>query len=212
MIRVAIVDDQHLVREGFSAILSAQPDLTVTFQAEHGQQFLDIAARVRTDVVLLDLRMPVLGGLETLRAMQTLPSPPRALVVTTFDHDELVLDSIAAGAAGYLLKRCTGRELVAGVRTVAAGESALSPEVTSAVLAHVRSGDAGTRRDLAEFGLTPRETHVLALVGAGLNNEEIAGRLHLSMSTVKTHVTSILAKTGSRDRVGAALLAVRAGL
>jgi DNA-binding NarL/FixJ family response regulator len=212
VIRAAVVDDQHLVREGFTAILGAQPDIEVVVQAENGRQFLDSIARVKTDVVLLDLRMPGMDGLETLRQMQTLPSSPRVLVVTTFDHDQLALEAIAAGAHGYLLKRCTGRDLVAAVKTVASGESALSPEITSAVLAHIRSDSPAGRADLSRYTLTGRETDVLALIGAGLNNTEIAARLHLSMSTVKTHVTSILAKTASRDRVQAALLAVRAGL
>ena len=212
-VRVAVVDDQHLVREGFAMILGAQPDMEVVVQAEHGGQLLD-AVRVdpRIDVALVDIRMPVLDGLAATRALAALPHAPAVVVVTTFDEDAYVLDAVAAGARGFLLKRCSGRELVEAVRRVAAGEAILSPEVTAAVLARVRSTGGAPPADLAEHQLTQRECDVLALVGAGLNNTEIAARLHLSMSTVKTHVTNVLAKTGSRDRVQAAILAVRAGL
>ena len=211
--RVAVVDDQHLVREGFAMILGAQPDLEVAVQAEDGQQLLDaVRADPRLDVALVDIRMPVLDGLQATRALAGLPHAPAVVVVTTFDQDEYVLEAIAAGARGFLLKRCSGRELVEAVRRVAAGEAILSPEVTRTVLARVRSDGGPARTDLAAYQLTQRETDVLALVGAGLNNTEVAQRLHLSTSTVKTHVTNVLAKTGSRDRVQAAILAVRAGL
>jgi DNA-binding NarL/FixJ family response regulator len=133
-------------------------------------------------------------------------------VVTTFDQDDYVLDAIAAGARGFLLKRCSGADLVRAVRAVADGDSILSPEVTRAVLARVRAAGPHGAQDLSSYGLSPREADVLALIGLGLNNTEIAARLHLSTSTVKTHVGSVLAKTHSRDRVQAALLASRAGL
>ena len=212
-IRVAVVDDQQLVREGFAMILGGQADMEVAVQAEDGRQFLDaVRADPRIDVALVDIRMPVLDGLAATRALAAIPHAPAVIVVTTFDDDAYVLDAIAAGARGFVLKRCSGRELVDAVRRVAAGDSILSPEVTGAVLARVRSsGTAGTA-DLTAYSLTARETDVLALVGAGLNNTEIAARLHLSLSTVKTHVSNVLDKTGSRDRVAAALLAIRAGV
>ena len=213
MIRVAVVDDQQLVREGFAMILSAQPDVEVAVLAEDGRAFLDaVRADPRLDVALVDVRMPVLDGLSATRALQTVSHAPAVIVVTTFDRDDYVLDAIAAGARGFLLKRCSGADLVRAVRAVADGDSILSPEVTRAVLARVRAGGQHRVPDLTAYGLSPRELEVLALIGLGLNNTEIAGRLHLSTSTVKTHVGSVLAKTHSRDRVQAALLASGAGL
>jgi DNA-binding NarL/FixJ family response regulator len=211
--RVAVVDDQQLVRDGFSLILGAQPDLDVAVSAADGQAFLEaVRADPRIDVALVDIRMPVLDGLAATRALAAVPHAPAVIVVTTFDDDTYVLDAIAAGARGFLLKRCSAAELVAAVRTVARGDSILSTEVTGAVLARVRSAGQVTAEDLTAYRLTERELEVLALVGAGLNNAEIAGRLHLSMSSVKTHVSNVLAKTHSRDRVQAAILAIRAGL
>ncbi len=212
-LRVVVVDDQQLVREGFALILGAQPDIEVAGQFENGSQLLDaVAADPRIDVALVDIRMPVLDGLSATRALAALPHAPDVIVVTTFDSDEYVLDAVAAGARGFLLKRCSASELVSAVRTVAAGSSILSPEVTGTVLDRVRRSGNAVRTDLAPFDLTPRELDVLALVGAGLNNTEIAARLFLSMSTVKTHVSNVLEKTRSRDRVQAAILAIRAGL
>jgi DNA-binding NarL/FixJ family response regulator len=213
VIRVAVVDDQQLVREGFGLILRSQPDLEVAVEAADGQAFLD-AVRIdpRIDVALVDIRMPVLDGLAATRALAALPHAPAVIVVTTFDDDAYVLDAVAAGARGFLLKRCSAQELVSAVRTVAAGDSILSPSVTSAVLDRVRSTGPATAADLTPFDLTERELEVLALVGVGLTNAEIAGRLHLSMSSVKTHVGNVFAKTESRDRVQAAILAIRAGL
>lgn len=213
MIRVAVVDDQQLVREGFALILRASRDIEVAAQSADGHEFLDqVRADPRIDVALVDIRMPVLDGLQATRALAALPHAPAVIIVTTFDDDAYVLDAIASGARGFLLKRCSGQELVAAVRAVAAGESILSTQVTGAVLDRVRATGGHARADLSAYALTARETDVLALVGAGLNNAEIAERLHLTMSTVKTHVSNVLAKTGSRDRVQAAILAIRAGM
>jgi DNA-binding NarL/FixJ family response regulator len=213
VIRVAVVDDQQLVREGFALILGAQPDIEVAVQAEDGKQFLDAVRRdPGLDIALVDIRMPVLDGIQATRELAALPHAPAVIVVTTFDEDAYVIEAIAAGAQGFLLKRCSGQELVAAVRTVAAGDAILSPSVTHAVMARLRGESAAPSADLAAYRLTSRETDVLALVGAGLNNTEIAARLFLSLSTVKSHVTNVLAKTGSRDRVRAAILAIRAGL
>jgi DNA-binding NarL/FixJ family response regulator len=212
-IRVAAVDDQQLVRDGFAMMISTQPDMEVAATAEDGREFVDaVRADPRIDVALVDIRMPVLDGLQATRALAGVPHAPAVIVVTTFDDDAYVLDAIAAGARGFLLKRCSGRELVEAVRTVAAGDSILSARVTGAVLDRVRATGPVTPYSLEPHHLTDRERDVLALVGAGLNNTEIAGRLHLSVSTVKTHVTNVLAKTGCRDRVQAAILAIRAGL
>ncbi|MEU4556455.1 LuxR family two component transcriptional regulator [Micromonospora violae] len=213
MIRVAIADDQELVRDGFSLILRSQPDIQVAAESADGRQFLDAVRRdSRIDVALVDIRMPVLDGLQATRELARIPHAPAVIVVTTFDDDAYVLDAIAAGARGFLLKRSSARDLIAAVRTVAAGEAVLSAEVTGAVLDRVRTTGPATRVELAAYQLTARETDVLALIGAGLNNNEIAERLYLSMSTVKSHVTNVLAKTGSRDRVRAAILAIQAGL
>ena len=213
MIRVAVVDDQQLVREGFALILGAQPDIEVAVQAEDGKQFLDVVRRdPGLDIALVDIRMPVLDGIQATRELAALPHAPAVIVVTTFDEDAYVIEAIAAGAQGFLLKRCSGQELVAAVRTVAAGDAILSPAVTHAVLGRLRGESPAPSADLTAYRLTARETDVLALVGAGLNNTEIAARLFLSLSTVKSHVTNVLAKTDSRDRVRAAILAIRAGL
>lgn len=213
MIRVAVVDDQELVRDGFGLILRSQADLEVAAAVADGQAFLDaVRSDPRIDVALVDIRMPVLDGLAATRALAAIPHAPAVIVVTTFDDDAYVLDAIAAGARGFLLKRCSAQELIAAVRRVAGGDSILSPDITAAVLDRVRAGGPATRADLAPYELSGREREVLALIGHGLNNAEIADRLHLSMSSVKTHVSNVFAKTCSRDRVQAAILAIRAGL
>lgn len=223
MIRVAIADDQELVRDGFSLILRSQPDIQVAVEAADGRQLLDAVRRdprvgpspsdvAPIDVALIDIRMPVLDGLQATRELAGIPHAPAVIIVTTFDDDTYVLDAIASGARGFLLKRCSARDLIAAVRTVAAGEAILSAEVTGAVLDRIRSTGPATRIKLTPYRLTARETDVLTLIGSGLNNDEIARHLHLSMSTVKTHVANVLAKTGSRDRVRAAILAIQAGL
>ncbi|MEU4241112.1 response regulator transcription factor [Actinoplanes sp. NPDC026619] len=213
MIRVAIADDQELVRDGFSLILRSQPDIRVAAEVADGRQLLDAVRRdPLIDLALVDIRMPVLDGLQATRELAGIPHAPVVIIVTTFDDDAYVLDAIAAGARGFLLKRCSGRDLIAAVRTVAAGEAILSAEVTGAVLDRVRSTGPATPVELTPYRLTARETDVLTLIGSGLNNDEIARQLHLSMSTVKTHVANVLAKTGTRDRVGAAILAIQAGL
>ncbi|WP_325050885.1 response regulator transcription factor [Micromonospora musae] len=208
-----IADDQQLVRDGFSQILRSQPDIHVAAEAADGRQLLDAVRRdPRVDVALVDIRMPVLDGLQATRELAAIPHAPAVIIVTTFDDDAYVLDAIASGARGFLLKRSSAQDLLSAVRTVAAGGAILSAEITGAVLERVRSTGPATRVDLAAYQLTARETDVLTLIGAGLNNDEIARSLHLSMSTVKTHVANVLAKTGSRDRVRAAILAIQAGL
>lgn len=213
VIRIAIVDDQELVRDGFSMILRAQPDLDVAATASNGREFLD-AVKVdhRLDVALMDIRMPIMDGIEATRALAEVPHSPAVIVVTTFDHDDYVLDAIAAGARGFLLKRCSSSELVDAVRKVASGVSILSPEITEAVLARVRATATNQSWNINTYELTPREHEVLSLIGRGLNNTEIAGRLFLSISSVKTHVGNVLNKTHSRDRVQAAILAIRTGI
>jgi len=213
VIRTAVVDDQELVRDGFSMILRAQPDLEVAATLSNGREFLHaVRSGQDIDVALMDIRMPIMDGIAATRAVTEMPHAPAVIVVTTFDHDEYVLDAIAAGARGFLLKRCSTAELVDAVRKVACGVSILSPEITEAVLARVRATATSQSWDIDTYKLTPREYEILALIGSGLNNTEIAGRLYLSMSSVKTHVGNVLNKTHSRDRVQAAILAIRAGI
>lgn len=209
---IALVDDQAMIRDGFEHILHSQPDLRVSIQASNGQELLDALDTTTVDVILLDLRMPVLDGLGVLRQLARQPKPPPVLVVTTFDRDDLVLDALAAGARGYILKRARAPELLEAVRIIAAGGSTLTPDVTATVLSRLRTVGTGTTVNLDQFQLTRREIEILALIGAGLNNTEISDRLYLSVHTVKTHLTSILTKTHSRDRIHAALLARQAGL
>ena len=213
MTSVAIVDDQQLIRDGFAMILRAN-DIDVALQAADGQEFLDkLAVGPRIDVALVDIRMPRLDGLETTRQLMALPAPPAIIIVTTFDDDAYVIEAIAAGARGFLLKRCSGADLVAAVRTVANGDAILSPEVTRTVISRMQADSpAKASTSPASYDLTERETAILGLIGEGLNNAEIAARLFLSESTVKTHVSNVLAKTHSRDRVRAALLANELGL
>lgn len=213
MTTVAIVDDQQLIRDGFAMILRAG-GFEVTVQAADGQDFLDqLASGAGVDVALVDIRMPRLDGLATTRQLMAEPDPPAIIIVTTFDDDAYVMEALAAGARGFLLKRCSGAELVAAVGSVANGDAILSPAITRTVISRMRS-DAPVRPATTpdDYDLTERETAVLGLIGEGFNNAEIAGKLYLSESTVKTHVSNVLTKTASRDRVRAALLANELGL
>lgn len=212
MIRVAVVDDQRLIRDGFAMILRANR-MEVAVLATDGHDFLDQLDNGPTvDVALIDIRMPRLDGLATTRRLMERADPPAVIIVTTFDDDAYVLEAIAAGARGFLLKRCSGADLAGAVRAVHEGDAILSPEVTRTVISRMRSEATYAVPTVDSFRLTERETAVLGLIGEGLNNTEIAGRLYLSESTVKTHVGQVLAKTASRDRVRAALLANRLGL
>ena len=216
MINVAIIDDQDLIREGLALIVGSAPDIEVVLSGTDGQDLVDaVRDRRAIDVALVDIRMPGLDGLEATRRVVGRPGSSAVLILTTFDEDEYVLGAVAAGASGFLLKRASGEELIGAVRSVADGDAVLSPSVTRQVLARMRAGiDTGLEAVPAPSlsHLTERETDVLRCIGDGLNNAEIATALFLSESTVKTHVGHVLAKTHSRDRVRAALLAVRTGL
>ncbi|GAA4663520.1 response regulator transcription factor [Kineococcus glutinatus] len=208
-VRVALVDDEPLIRSGLAAVIGAEPDLLVVGQADDGAEVLDLVARTSPDVVLMDVRMPGLDGIAATRALVRAGSAARVLVLTTFSNDEHVLDALAAGADGFLLKRCSPEEVLHGIRTVARGESLLFPgAVRELARRHVRAAGAQVP-ELAR--LTAREREVLRLVAAGLSNAEIAAELVLGVETVRTHVAAVLAKTGARDRTQAVVLAYRSG-
>ncbi|QIK75432.1 response regulator [Nocardioides piscis] len=209
MIRLVVVDDQGMVRAGFRSLLEAEPDLEVVGEAADGEQALEVVARLRPDVTLMDIRMPVLDGLAATRALVADEVPTRVLVLTTFDLDEYVFEALRAGASGFILKDAPAEELAAAVRVVAAGDSLLAPGVTRRVIdAFVRRAAPATRvLDPAMARLTPREVEVLGLLSRGLANADIAARLFVSEATIKTHVSSVLAKLGLRDRVQAVIYA-----
>lgn len=208
---VLVVDDQTLVRDGFAMILDAQPDLTVVGTAADGAQAVRECARLAPDVVLMDVRMPVMDGIEATRRICS-AGTSRVLMLTTFDLDEYVYDAIRAGASGFLLKDVPAAELSHGVRAVAAGETLLAPTVTRRLVEQFVRRPAPGRSADRLAGLTPRELEVLAAVGRGLSNSEVAAELFLSETTVKTHLGRILAKLGLRDRVQAVVLAYESGL
>jgi DNA-binding NarL/FixJ family response regulator len=212
VISVLVVDDQALVRGGFAMILDAEPDIEVVGEAADGQQAVAFCREHRTDVVLMDVRMPVMDGVEATRRIVAAPESPRVLMLTTFDMDEYVYDAIRAGASGFLLKDVRPDDLAHGVRTVAAGETLLAPAITQRLVAEFVRRPPPGRRPERLHTLTERESEVLALVAAGLSNAEIANRLVLSETTVKTHVTRILTKLNLRDRVQAVVLAYESGL
>ncbi len=210
-LRLLVADDQAVVRMGFTAMLDSQPDMSVVATAHDGQQAVRMAREFRPDVVLMDIRMPVLDGIEATRQLSRVENPPSVLVLTTFDLDDYVYDALRAGASGFLLKDATPEEILAAVRIVGAGEALLAPSVTRRLIAEF----AGRKRLTAPpelDRLTPREREVVLHVAAGLTNAEIAGKLCLAEQTVKSHVSSVLFKLGLRDRVQAVILAYESGL
>jgi DNA-binding NarL/FixJ family response regulator len=213
MIRLVIADDQALVRDGFCSILNREPDIEVVAEAADGAQAVAAVNRTHPDVALLDVRMPVIDGLQAGRRILAASGAPRVLMLTTFDADEYVYEALRGGASGFLLKDVRSGQLVEAVRTVAAGQSLLSPSITRKLIERfILAGPAvpAAARELSE--LTPREREVLLLIAEGLANAEIAARLFLSEATVKTHVNRLLAKLGLRDRVQAVVLAYESGL
>jgi DNA-binding NarL/FixJ family response regulator len=212
-IRVLICDDQALVRAGFRAILEAQPDIEVSGEAENGAEAVALAERRAPDVILMDIRMPVLDGVEATRRLVAGDSPARILILTTFDLDEYVHAAIRAGASGFLLKDVTPAKLLEAIRIVAAGDALLAPSVTRRLLERFATTlPQRDRSNEALSTLTARETEVLRLLAGGLSNAEIAASLVLSEATVKTHISSLLRKLGLRDRVQAVILAYETGL
>jgi DNA-binding NarL/FixJ family response regulator len=213
-IRVVVADDQEIVREGFAALLATRPELAVVGTASDGEEAVRICRAERPDVVLMDVRMPGLDGIEATRRLTSDDAAhPRVLILTTFDLDEYVYDALAAGASGFLLKDVTAEQLFEAVRVVADGEALLAPAVTRRLIAEfARLRPQLPTRPERLRDLTPRETEVLRLVAEGLSNAEIAERLVVTKETVKTHVSHILAKLDLRDRSQAVVLAYEAGL
>ncbi|MER5887092.1 response regulator transcription factor [Streptomyces sp. NPDC001941] len=208
-IRVLIVDDQMMVREGFSVLLGAMPDIEVVGEAVNGREAVAQVAALRPDVVLMDIRMPELNGIEATREIVAADGDAKVLVLTTFDLDEYVYQALRAGASGFLLKDASARQLADGVRVVAAGEALLAPTVTRRLITEFAKAAQSPRvAPLAQVGdLTERETEVLVLIAQGLSNAEIASHLVVAESTIKTHVSRILVKLGLRDRTQAAVFA-----
>ncbi|WP_194894766.1 response regulator [Catenulispora pinisilvae] len=213
-IRVLIADDQAMVRAGFGALLASQPDIEVVGDAADGAQAVAEVAAHEPDVVLMDVRMPVMDGLEAVRRiLADAPDRPRVLMLTTFDLDDYVYAALRAGASGFLLKDAPAAELIHAVRVVAAGDALLAPSVTRRLIADFASRRPVEQRNPAAVSaLTPRELDVLRLIARGLSNQEIAADLVLAEQTVKTHVSRILTKTGLRDRAQAVVLAYESGL
>ncbi|HEY6278983.1 MAG TPA: response regulator transcription factor [Streptosporangiaceae bacterium] len=212
-IRVVVADDQGMVRSGFSVLLNAQPDIEVIGEAVNGKEAVSHAAALSPDVILMDVRMPVMDGLQATREITALPDPPKVLVLTTFDLDDYVYEALRSGASGFLLKDASAGELAAAVRLVAAGDALLAPGVTRRLIAEFARMGAprGPSRKQLE-GLTERESEVLALVARGLSNGEIADHLIVAEQTVKSHVSRILMKLGLRDRTQAVVFAYETGL
>jgi DNA-binding NarL/FixJ family response regulator len=210
--RIVLVDDQALVRGGFRSILDRQEDIDVVGEAGSGEEALAVCARERPHLVCMDIRMPGMDGIEATRRLMREESPPRVLVLTTFDLDAYVYEALRAGASGFLVKDAPPERLVAAVRSVAAGEELFAPTVLRRLVeAYVRQPPAEPSSDVLDV-LTDREREVLLQMAAGLSNAEIAAALYLSPLTVKTHVTRILTKLGLRDRVQAVVLAYEYGL
>lgn len=215
MISVLLVDDEALVRAGLRMILETAADLTVVGDAADGHAALDAVTRLRPDVVLMDLRMPHLGGIPATAAIRALAEAPAVVVLTTFNTDDDVFQALEAGATGFLLKDTPPAELLHAVRMAAAGDSMLSPAVTRQVITRLTAEDLGRRRRdaLARLDpLTERERQVLVEIGRGLPNADIAARLYMSEATVKSHVTHLFEKLGTTNRVQLAIAAFRAGL
>ena len=212
-ISVVVADDQGMVRSGFTTLLNAQPDIDVIGEAVNGQEAVTRAAELRPDVILMDVRMPVLDGLQATRRIAALEVGPRILILTTFDLDDYVYEALRAGASGFLLKDATTAELIHAVKVVAAGDALLAPSVTRRLIADFTREPPGVTPSPAKLDvLTSRETEVVKLIARGLSNAEISDTLVISAETTKTHVKRILAKLGLRDRAQVVVVAYESGL
>jgi DNA-binding NarL/FixJ family response regulator len=212
MLRVVVAEDQALVRAGLVTILRSDPEIEVVGQAADGEEAVAVVRRTGPDVVLLDVRMPRVDGLEATRRIRAETRPTRVLVLTTFGEDEVVFEALRSGADGFLLKDTRPEDLLATVHAVAAGESRLDPAVTASVVNHFRRHGPSHHDSRRLDALTPREREVLALLARGMSNAEIAAELVVSAGTVKTHVASVLAKLGARDGGQAVIAAYEGGL
>ncbi|MEV6164553.1 response regulator transcription factor [Streptomyces sp. NPDC052052] len=209
-VTVLLVDDEPLVRAGLRAVLGAQPDIEVVGEASDGAAVIPLVHQLRPDVVAMDVRMPLMDGIEATRVvLRTVPEPPKILVVTTFENDEYVYEALRAGADGFLLKRARPAEIVHAVRLVAEGESLLFPAAVRQLAAEY--GTSKARQAMHRASLTEREAEVLRLMARGLSNAEIAAKLVVGVETVKTHVSAVLAKLGARDRTQAVIAAYESG-
>jgi DNA-binding NarL/FixJ family response regulator len=214
MIGIVVADDHEVVRAGFAAMLGTQPDFDVLGTAGDGAEAVRVCRDLRPDVVLMDIRMPGMDGIEATRQLTLDDKPPRVLILTTFDLDEYVFDALRAGASGFLLKEATASQLYDAVRVIAAGDALLAPGVTRRLISEFARTrpPAAAAQPSALAALTSRETEVLRLVAEGLSNTEIAVRLTVTEDTVKTHVSRLLAKLGLRDRTQAVVTAYESGL
>jgi DNA-binding NarL/FixJ family response regulator len=212
VIRILIADDQELVRTGFRVVLDAEDDLEVVGEAADGFAALDAAATLRPDVVLMDIRMPNLDGIEATRRLAAADGPPRILILTTFDLDDYVYEALRAGASGFLLKDARAEELRQAVRMIASGDALLSPTITRRLIESYTRRPPATAHPAPLNQLTPRELEVLRLVARGLSNAEIARELVVGDATVKTHVARIFSKLDLHDRAQAVVLAYESGL
>jgi DNA-binding NarL/FixJ family response regulator len=214
VIRVALVDDQQLVRSGFASLLEAEDDIGVVGEAADGHEAIQLAARARPDVMLMDIRMPGLDGIEATRRIAVNPdlAAVHIVILTTFELDEYVFEALRAGAAGFLVKDTDAAELLRAIRVVAGGEALLSPKITRRLISEfaTRTADVRPAPDLNR--LTPREREVATLIASGLSNDEVADRLYMSPSTAKTHAARAMTKVGARDRAQLVIFAYEAGL
>jgi DNA-binding NarL/FixJ family response regulator len=213
LITVLVADDEALLRSAFSSLIESQDDLAVVGAAANGQQAVELAASLAPDVVVMDVRMPVMDGIAATRRIARDGSGARVLILTTFDLDEYVFEALRAGASGFALKSRPPEELLSGIRTVAGGEALLAPSVTRRLIAHFAERTSATAK--TPWGLdelTEREREVLELVARGLSNAELAATLHITLPTAKTHVSRLLTKLGARDRTQLAILAYESGL
>lgn len=213
MIRVGLADDQQLVRAGFGLVLDSQDDISVVWQAADGQEACELAESQPVDIILMDVQMPNMDGIEATRQVVSGDSGARVIVLTTFDNDNYVLGAVEAGASGFLLKDTDPEDLISAVRTVGDSAAVISPKATARLLRSIRMEQTPQRREPVELDLpdplTPRELEILQLIALGLSNQEIADKLYISLPTVKTHVGRVLTKTQSRDRVHAVLFAFK---
>jgi RNA polymerase sigma factor (sigma-70 family) len=213
-VRIIVADDHEVVRSGFAELLDIQPDLAVVGTAADGYQAVKLSRQLEPHVILMDIRMPGMDGIEATRQLTSQgPNPPRVLMLTTFDLDEYVYDALRAGASGFLLKDVTAERLIDAVRVIAAGDALLAPRVTRRLISEFAQRAGGRAQHVPALEeLTPRETEVLQLLAEGLSNPEIATRLVVTEETVKTHVSRVLNKLGLRDRTQAVIAAYESGL